>query len=57
MVNMVTVISGYLIMFYLFIYLLIYGLFNDAISNSGYIVSNGRMTDELDGIWKEAVVA
>jgi hypothetical protein len=32
-------------------------LFNDAVSNPDFIVSNGRMINELERIWKEAVVA
>jgi hypothetical protein len=32
------------------------GLFNDAFSSSDYIASNGRMINELQRIWKEAIV-
>jgi hypothetical protein len=32
-------------------------LFNDALSSSDYTMSNGRMTNELDVLWKEAVMA
>jgi hypothetical protein len=32
------------------------GIFNDAISISGYITSNGRMIDELERISKEVAV-
>jgi hypothetical protein len=34
----------------------IYASFSDIVSNSHYIVSNGRMSNELERIWKEAVV-
>jgi hypothetical protein len=40
----------------MFIYLFICGLFNDAVSNSDYIVSDDRVVNELDRIWKEAVM-
>jgi hypothetical protein len=38
--------------------LFVYGLFNDPLSNSGYVVSNDGMimNHELEGMWKEAVV-
>jgi hypothetical protein len=32
------------------------GLFNDSVSISDYIASNGRIIDELERIWKEAAV-
>jgi hypothetical protein len=32
-------------------------LSKDALSNSDYIVSNGKMNDELERMWKEAVTA
>jgi hypothetical protein len=31
--------------------------FNDTVSSSDYVASNGRMINELERIWKEAVVA
>jgi hypothetical protein len=40
------------------IYLCLVFLFNDAVSNSGYIglASNDKMINELERIWKDAVV-
>jgi hypothetical protein len=39
-------------------YIIISGLLNDAVSNSGYIASNQRMiNNELEGVWKEEDVA
>jgi hypothetical protein len=32
-------------------------LFNEAASSSDYIVLNDRMINELENMWKEAVVA
>jgi hypothetical protein len=32
--------------FYLFIYLFTYGIFNDAVSNPGYIELNDKMNNE-----------
>jgi hypothetical protein len=42
----------------LFIYLFICSLFYNTVSNSGYTALNDWMVvnNELDGIWKEAVV-
>jgi hypothetical protein len=34
-----------------------YDLFNDAVSSLHYIKSNARMINELEIMWKEAVVA
>jgi hypothetical protein len=34
----------------------VYFLINDAVSLSDYVVSSGRMINELEMIWKEAVV-
>jgi hypothetical protein len=34
----------------------IYSLFNNAVSSSGYILSNDRMNNELERMWKEAVM-
>jgi hypothetical protein len=34
----------------------IYSLFNNAVSSSGYIMSNDRMNNELEMMWKEAVM-
>jgi hypothetical protein len=31
-------------------------LFNDAVGNSDYLASKGRMIDELQRIWKQQVV-
>jgi hypothetical protein len=44
---------------FVFIYLFIYSLFNDAFSISDYIASNKRMivNNELERMWKETVVA
>jgi hypothetical protein len=36
--------------------LFIHGLFNDSVSTSGYTASNERMNNELERIWKEAVI-
>jgi hypothetical protein len=36
---------------------LIYGLFNDAICSLDFITSNGKMTNKLEQIWKETVIA
>jgi hypothetical protein len=37
--------------------LFICGIFNDAVSSSDYIASIDRKINELEMIWKEAVVA
>jgi hypothetical protein len=34
----------------------IYSLFNNAVNSSGYILSNDRMNNELEMMWKEAVM-
>jgi len=34
-----------------------YGLFNDAVSSTLYVAPTDRMNNELERIWKEAVVA
>jgi hypothetical protein len=41
-----------------YIGLFIYCLFNDAVSSSDYVASNGRtiLNTELEGTWKEAVL-
>jgi hypothetical protein len=38
-------------------YSLVYGLFNDDVSTSDHIASDDRMINELEIIWKEAVMA
>jgi hypothetical protein len=38
------------------IYLFVCGLFNNAVSSSDYIASNNMMVNELERIWKEAVM-
>jgi hypothetical protein len=45
-------------MFLFFIYVFIYGLFNDGVSRSGCrpIVLNDGMINELERLWKETVV-
>jgi hypothetical protein len=35
----------------------IYDLFIDDVSNSAYTAPNGRVSKELERMWKEAVVA
>jgi hypothetical protein len=44
-----------------FVYLLIYSIFNDAFSGSGYGIQcrmrGKQVNDELKKMWKEAVVA
>jgi hypothetical protein len=42
---------------FLFICLFICDLFNNCVSSSDYIASNNRTINELEGMWKEAVVA
>jgi hypothetical protein len=48
-----------LFMMLLFIYLFIHGFFNDIVSISDCIVSNGRMmaNNELEKMWKKEVMA
>jgi hypothetical protein len=42
----------------LIVNLIIYGLFNDAVSNSVYLESNDRMTsnNKFDTMWKESIL-
>jgi hypothetical protein len=40
----------------MYLFKLICGFLNDAISSSGYIVSNGKMNDELERLQKELVL-
>jgi hypothetical protein len=35
----------------------VYGLFKKAVSSSEHIVLNGRMINELEGMWKEMKMA
>jgi hypothetical protein len=34
----------------------IYSLLNNSVSSSGYMLSNDRMNNELERMWKEAVM-
>jgi hypothetical protein len=40
-----------------YLFLFVCGLFNDAVSSSDYVASNDRMINELEWIWKDAIVA
>lgn len=40
-----------------FLYLFTYGLFNDAVTRSYCISLDDRMDNELERVWKEAVLA
>jgi hypothetical protein len=41
----------------LYVYVCIYGLFNDAIISWGSIVSYNTVNNELERIWNESVVS
>jgi hypothetical protein len=39
------------------VFYFIYDLFNDTLSNSDYMVLSGRMSNRLERMWKEVVMA
>jgi hypothetical protein len=52
-------IIGFSMLEYCLFYIFSPFLFNDPVSNSGYIASNVRiiLNDDLEGMWKELVMA